>query len=269
MIRAGAGEGATNMSEEENMMDVLMDSAGDRIAQRMRSGLGVKESDLARVAKYERVQSGDLITAEWMNRLLRRLALLELFVRHARPAGGGAGDPFSVFGKPLSDAVRIIIAAGNDFSLGKVLDVYGMVVQTTAPGTGARIVIGQFFVSEDSTGVTTVNLLVTANATGGFFRELGSDAKDIIAKVVYQAVETQIAKIIRGNKRNIDLTHDTAETSTDRNAQPMHTIIASKPAAAADEGAAAATSSSKRRAGKKAAKGGRKAAGSDDAGGNK
>jgi hypothetical protein len=251
------------MIEEDNMVEALTGSTGDKIAQRLRSGLGVNESDFARVAKYEKVQSGDLITADWMNKLLLRLARLELLVRYSRPAGGGAGDPFSVLGKPLSDAARIVSTAGTDFSLGKVFDVDGALVQTTAHGTGSRIVIGQFFVSEDSTSGTTVYLLVTsANATGGFFREMGTEAKDIIAKVVYQAVEKQIAGILARNQRSSNLTNEVDQAKADPNAQSMHTIFAARPANAAD-----ATTSTKRQASKKASKGGRKAGGGDAGGG--
>jgi hypothetical protein len=256
------------MIEEDNMMEALTGSAGDKIAQRLRSGLGVNENDFAKVTGLMQVQPGDLITADLMNRLLRRLARLELLVRYSRPKGGGAGDPFSVLGKPLSDAARIISIAGADFSLGMVLDINGAIVQTTAPGTLSRIVIGQFFVSDDSTSETTVNLLVTSPNATGFFKEIGAETKDIIAKVVYQAVEKQIAGILARNRRSSNLTNEADRAKADPNAQPMPTSFAATPAATGNT-ADAAPSSTKRRASKKASKGGQKAGGGGDAGGVK
>jgi hypothetical protein len=260
-----------NMIEEDNMMEALTGSAGDKIAQRLRSGLGVNESDFAKVTGLMQVQPGDLITADMMNRLLRRLARLELLVRYSRPEGGGAGDPFSVLGKPLSDAARIISIAGADFSLGMVLDTNGAIVQTTAPGTLSRIVIGQFFVSDDSTSETKVNLLVTSPNATGFFKEMGAETKDIIAKVVYQAVETQIARILDRNKRSVNSTNDVNPAKNEANtanAQPMPASFAASPAATGNT-ADATASATKRRASKKASKGGQKTGGGGDAGGVK
>ena len=254
------------MFEEENATEKIAGSAADKIAQRLRAGLNVNESDFQRVVAYERVQPGDLITAEWMNKILLRLARLELLVRYSRPTGKGQGDAFSVFGRTLIEAIRIIEGAGADFQIGKVLDVMGQIVQTTAPGTGTRLVLGQFFESDDFTGTTRVNLLVTsANATGGLFKELGAEAKDMIAIVVYKAVEAQIQHILNRNKRTVNTTNDPAQERTNANSAEMQkgfSIIADRSAAAPGEGAAAAgPSSTKRRASKKAAKGSAKAGG--------
>jgi hypothetical protein len=257
------------MIEKDKITEALQGSSpSEIIALRILAGQKFRASDFEQVASYQKVQPGDLITAEWMNKLLLRLARLELLVGSLHPTGGSSGDFFSVFGKPLIDAVRLIDEAGVDFTLGKVLDTTGVEVKWNAPGTGTRIVIGQFFVSDDSTSVTTVNLLVTsANATGGFLRELGSDAKDIIAKVVYQAAETQIANILAKRQRAAELAKDRAQSANTPPA-PAGSPIPAQPVAAAEESAATAAAS-KPRASKKAAKGGQKAAGSDDAGGGK
>ncbi|MFL6227738.1 MAG: hypothetical protein ACJ741_03050 [Pyrinomonadaceae bacterium] len=222
------------MIEEEMMTDAKDSSAGEIITRRMLSGKKVRESDFERAVSYDKVQPGDLITAEWMNKLLKRLARLELLFANSRPRGGGAADSFTVFGETLVEALRLIKLADSDFQVGLVLDVEGVEVKPNASGAAGRRVLGQFLALDEGDGTTAVNLLVSApNANGrSRYSALGTDAKEFIAQLVYTALETQLSKRFT---RGATLDNATSDVDKQRatGAQTPNSIIAEQPAASA------------------------------------
>jgi hypothetical protein len=108
----------------------------------------------------ERVQPGDIISAELFNRMIAMLNA------HESQLAGGHGDAVvpDLFGRTLSDA-RLALEA-QQLSLGSVVDVFGAVV---APGAAAasRLVLNQVPVAGSRTVTrASVHLVVAATSAG-------------------------------------------------------------------------------------------------------
>jgi hypothetical protein len=255
-----------NMIEQEEVLNILKgSSAGETIARRILSGQMVRESDFVSVANYEKVQPGDLITAEWMNKLLMRLARLELLFGHSRFADRGAAEFFTVFGEKLSDALEMIRKTGGHLQLGMVLDITGAEIKPTESGKISRRVLGQFLVPDERDGSTVVNLLVTSS-TVGRFAGFGTEAKDIISEVAVNVINAQIEKGF-GRNRTTNTSSTSANSADDAakqraaeasGTQTGHTLVMGRPTASA--AGKQASASAKRQAGKKNARAGKKAA---------
>lgn len=82
------------------------------------------------------VQPGDLITADFMNALIRAVKNL------STGPGGGVSVP-NLFGRTLRDAKTVLAAAGSQLSLGVVVDAFGLVVNPSDATNDLRMVINQ------------------------------------------------------------------------------------------------------------------------------
>lgn len=257
------------MIDERHLQDGLVnskfdDSAIEELRGRRQPGevilTGGGGGDAGFEAYYARVQPGDLITAEFMNALLRRLAKLEQFARLTRADQSGAVRVMSLFGVSLGDALSRIQDTGGELRVGVVLDVTGERVDPTdASGGRTRRVLGQYPVPDErvQSGMK-VNLLVspagrTKVAPGAGLKALGVDVQGLMSDTIAKVVEGQIDKRYKwgdtlARDQNTEKPGvDTVDTSPMMRTDPAHNMVAGEPAGGA-AGVSAAPAASRGRA---------------------
>ena len=87
----------------------------------------------------DEVRPGDLITSDFMVRLLERINQLEAAV--LKLAGGGEVTVPDLFGRSLSKVIASVQKSDGALAIGLILDVLGTEVNPAEPGT--RVVLGQ------------------------------------------------------------------------------------------------------------------------------
>jgi hypothetical protein len=92
------------------------------------------------MANTTEVSPGQLITADLINELLKRIAALEA---HFTSDGNDLVVTPTVFGRTLADARAILQIPGTRLTLGTVFDAAGLVVDVNVPDNADRLVINQ------------------------------------------------------------------------------------------------------------------------------
>ncbi len=104
------------------------------------------------------VLPGDLITAEFINTLIRYVKGLSV---------GGPVEVPSFFSRTLRDAKSLLLLPGNQLTLGTVLDAAGFVVDPSQSVNDGRLIINQVPPPNSRVAVNTGVHLVLAAAGGG------------------------------------------------------------------------------------------------------
>lgn len=145
------------------------------------------------------VRPGDLITAEFMNRLLRRVAQLENALASVE-AGKPVGVP-NFFGMSLFDAAEAVRQTGGNLVMGRVLNVLGTSVLYSSGIARECVVLAHFPVPDANVGFrTSVDFVVsagglqTANSFGGRLAQVSTGTKDIFTDVVAKFLGNEFEK---------------------------------------------------------------------------
>ncbi|MCA1816451.1 MAG: hypothetical protein LC746_08625 [Acidobacteria bacterium] len=147
----------------------------------------------------EIVRPGDLITAKFINRLLRRVARLEEMIDP-----GGGDKPLVVpkyLGMTLSEAAEDMRRTGGDLAVGRVLDVLGNSVNHNSRTADERTVLAHFPVPDASVDFRTrVDFLVSVGESqiaptfGNKLAAFGTDTKDIFTDVIAKFLGNELEK---------------------------------------------------------------------------
>lgn len=115
------------------------------------------------------VKPGELISSEWINDLLAKLAELDAQVQLlAGSVGTGSIVVPDLFGRTLTQARQILTLPAQQLSLGSLVDAVGANVNPNSAEAGALIVIGQYPVpGARSVPGGAVSLLLSATPGAG------------------------------------------------------------------------------------------------------
>ena len=124
------------------------------------AGSGGGSDVIAYDTMLDEVRPGDLITSDFMIRLLRRINVLEAAVQQL--ASGGEVIVPDLFGQPLRKVTAAVKKGAGKLEFGLVLDVTGEQIDPEKADDAARVVLGQYPVpGEEVDEGTELNLLVS------------------------------------------------------------------------------------------------------------
>lgn len=111
----------------------------------------------------DEVRPGDLITSDFMLRLLARVNRLEAVLRRIGEGGAVAVPDF--FGVPFQNAIDAVQKSGGKLKFGLMIDTTGQQIDVATPGK--RVVLGQHPAPGDEVDEGTVLNLLVSPAKGG------------------------------------------------------------------------------------------------------